>query len=96
MKLIISADYARTIDSITKVVTALAIIGGGFWAVYQYLDGRSYQLTAARIESYKPLLEERLRLYVDILLLRQLSLQVKTKLKSPRRKMSFGNYFQVR
>jgi hypothetical protein len=57
----ISEDWARTIDSVTKVVTALVIIFGGGFAFYQYLDGRTAQIQTARLEVIKPVLEKRLQ-----------------------------------
>jgi hypothetical protein len=62
----ISEDWARTVDCVGKALTAIAIILGGGWTVYQYLDGRSYQLTTARIEAQKPFLDKRLQLYIAV------------------------------
>ncbi len=61
----IPEEWARTIDCFTKLVTAVVIIFGGWWTVYQYLNGRADQLSTQRIEARKPLLEKRLQLYVE-------------------------------
>jgi hypothetical protein len=62
----ISEDWARTIGCITSAVTTLAIVVGGGWTLYQYLDNRKYQLETARFESIKPMYEQRLRLYIEV------------------------------
>lgn len=61
----IPEEWARTIDCLTKLLTAVVIVFGGWWTVYQYLNGRTNQLATQRLEAQKPLLEERLRLYVE-------------------------------
>jgi hypothetical protein len=60
-----SEGWARTIDCIAKLIAAIAIVCGGLWAVYQYFDGRAYQLVTARIEAEKIFLEKRLELYAE-------------------------------
>ena len=62
----ISEDWARTIDSVAKLITALAIVFGGWWTLYQYFKGREDQQVTQRIEATKPLLQKRLDLYVDL------------------------------
>jgi hypothetical protein len=61
----ISEEWARTIDCLAKLITAFAILFGGWWTVYQYLKGRADQLNTQRIEARKPLFEKRLQLYVE-------------------------------
>jgi hypothetical protein len=61
----ISEEWARTIGCITSAFTSLALIFGGGWTLYQYLDNRTFQLETARYESIKPIFEERLKLYVE-------------------------------
>src|ERR1700687_1196311 len=62
----ITEAWARTIDCLAKLITAIAIFIGGLWAVYQYFDGRAYQLVTARIDAEKIFLEKRLELYTEI------------------------------
>src|SRR6266404_7422665 len=61
----IPEEWARTVDCFAKLITALAILFGGGWTVYQYGKGRADQLRTQRIEATKPLLEKRLQLYVE-------------------------------
>jgi hypothetical protein len=61
----IAEEWARTIDCVAKLITALAILFGGGWTVYQYWKGRADQLRTQRIEATRPLLEKRLQLYVE-------------------------------
>jgi hypothetical protein len=61
----ISEGWARTIDCLAKLITAIAIDFGGLWAVYQFFDGRAYQLVTARIGAEKIFLEKRLELYAE-------------------------------
>jgi hypothetical protein len=63
----ISEDQARTVDTICKVVTALALVVGGFIALFQYSAARHNELTAHQnevltrnLELKKPFLEKRL------------------------------------
>src|SRR5208283_6088521 len=62
----ISEEWARTIDCITKLATAVAIVVGAFWTLYVYSDNRAFQLATARIEANKPLSEKRLELYAAV------------------------------
>jgi len=61
----ISEDWARTIGCITSAFTSLALIFGGGWTLYQYLDNRTYQLQTARFEAIKPIFEVRLKLFIE-------------------------------
>ncbi len=61
----ISEEWARTIGCITSAFTSLALVIGGGWTLYQYLDNRTYQLQTARFEALKPIFEERLKVYIE-------------------------------
>jgi hypothetical protein len=60
-----SEPWARTIDAVAKIITAIAVICGVAFASYQYFSNREYQLTTARIEAQKPFLDKRLQMYID-------------------------------
>ena len=62
----ISEQWARTIGCITSAFTSVALVIGGVWTLYEYFDHRAYQLETARFEAIKPILDERLKLYVDL------------------------------
>jgi hypothetical protein len=62
----ITEAQSRTIDSILKIITTIAIIVGGAWTLYQYSENKQAQLFTARMEVRKPLLEKRLALYFEI------------------------------
>jgi hypothetical protein len=62
----ISEEWARTIGCITGAFTSLALVIGGGWTLYEYFDHRAYQLETARFEAIRPVLDERLKLYVDL------------------------------
>jgi len=61
----ISEAWSRTIDSWTKIVTAGVIFFGAIIALVQYLDHKEEQTAIQRIESTKPLLEQRLAVYME-------------------------------
>jgi hypothetical protein len=61
----IREEWARTVDCLTKLVTALAIIFGGWWTVHQYTITRADQVRNQTIEARKPLAEKRLQIYLE-------------------------------
>jgi len=56
----ISEGTARTIDAICKIVTAIALVAGGWFALFQYFGTRQAENITRNIELKKPFLEKRL------------------------------------
>lgn len=72
-----SEEWTKTIDALVKIVTALALIIGGGWTVYQYFQNREAQFAEQQearqqqqlvemFEERRPFLQKRLELYLEM------------------------------
>jgi hypothetical protein len=66
MRLPLDEGWARTLDALAKLATALAIVVGGGWTLIQYSITRTDQLRTQQIEASKPFLEKRLEFYIEL------------------------------
>lgn len=56
----LNESQARTIDACCKILTAVALVVGGFFALVQYFGARRSETQARELELKKPFLEKRL------------------------------------
>ena len=62
----IREDWARTIDCCAKVVTALAIVFGGWWTLHQYQDNLRERRENNSNEASRPYRQKRLDIYFEV------------------------------
>lgn len=61
----VSEDWARTINVLTAIFAAIAVVAGGFWTLYQYEVHKTEELHNQFIQSINPLLQKRMELYLE-------------------------------
>jgi hypothetical protein len=57
---------ARAVDASCKIAATLALLIGGIWTLYTYLNSRSQEARTNAIEAKKPFLAKRLEVYTEL------------------------------
>jgi hypothetical protein len=58
-------SFSYWADALSKLAATIGVVGGGLWALFQYMQARKSEGQTAKLTAKQPFLMKRLELYTD-------------------------------